>query len=262
MADAAGRGRGELPYAFGTFQKILPADGGFPAGQSRPLPRFLAENQDIFVDVPQGGIGGGLPAAPGRGGGGAVALVPDDFPPHQKAEGQEILDDVAVQRQIGAAAQVGNVETNPAAGRQDAIDFRHYLAQEVPVFVQGQVGVVLLAHIVGRGSDHQVDAGGGQGVHPRRRLGQDGIYGIGRQGIFPIGAGLGGGQVRIQPPAIERRSVMPLPPGRPEGGGAGFTPPQVGGGGTGRRLAPAGVGGCACVFDLSEVRFAAIWRRE
>ena len=122
----------------------------------------------------------------------AAALLPLSqmiSPRIRKPRAKEILDQVAVQRQIGPAAQVGNVETNPAAGRQNAIDFRHYLAQEVPVFVQGQVGVVLLAHIVGRGSDHQVDAGGGQGVHPRRRLGQDGIYGRGRQGIFPILAG-------------------------------------------------------------------------
>ncbi len=55
---------------------------------------------------------------------------------------------------------------------------------------------------------------------------------------------------------------MPAPAGRAKCAGLGFYAGNAGGGGGGGGggvlLALAGVGGCACAFDLPEVRFATI----
>jgi len=82
----------ELPDGFGPFKEILFLDGVFPVFFGA-FENFLAEDQNIFMDVPQNGIAGGAPASSGCGRTGAGGFVPDDLSEHQISDGKHLFDD-------------------------------------------------------------------------------------------------------------------------------------------------------------------------
>ena len=102
------------------------------------------------MDVPQGWVCGRRPTAPGGGGTSAGTLVPDDFSPHEEAQVQKVFYDVAVQGEVGPAAQVGDVEAEAATGHQSAVYLSHDPAEEIPVVFESQVLVIVFADVVGR----------------------------------------------------------------------------------------------------------------
>ena len=102
-------------------------------------------------------------------------------------ERQQVFNYVTVERQVGLAAEVGQVEADPATRYQHPQHFPHDSAEKGPVLGEGKVFVVVLADVVGRRGYHQVDAAIGQGIHPFGRRGKNGIGYAGWKGVFEIG---------------------------------------------------------------------------
>lgn len=136
MAYLARRFSGEIPDGFVVFQEFIAADGVLPFGRVLALEGIFAEDQEVLVHVPQGGVACRLPRAPSRGRGSAGGLVPDDLAAHQEAETDGLLGDESVQRDIRFAAQVCHVDAHPPAGDQDALGFFPDTLEEGQVLVQ------------------------------------------------------------------------------------------------------------------------------
>ena len=143
----------------------------------------------------------------------------------------QVFDDVAVHGEVRAAAQVGDVEADPAAGHEDAVDLAHDPVEKGPVFVQGKVVVVFLADVVGGRGDHEVDAGIGQGVHVLGGLGEDNVDRRRRQRIFYIGDPAFAGESFIETAGVESGRVMAPPSRRAKSRSFGFDPIFARGGG-------------------------------
>ena len=118
----------------------------------------FAEDQEVFVHIPERGVGRRAPGAPGGRGGGAGGFVPNDFAAHQETLGQHVPDDKGMEGNIRFAPQVGDVDAGPAAGRQHPVDLPPDPAQKLQVIFQGGVLVVFLPDIIRRRGHHQVDA--------------------------------------------------------------------------------------------------------
>jgi len=75
--------------------------------------------------------------------------VPDDLATHEKADFRHILDDVGMKRNIGFAAQIGNVDAGPAPRHQDAVDLLPDPLEKFEILFQGKVFVIVFAHVIG-----------------------------------------------------------------------------------------------------------------
>ena len=157
MPDLAGRFGRYGPDRLVVFHKLVPGDGAFPFSGVLALEGVLAEHQDVFVHIPQGGVARRLPRTPGRGGTCAGGLVPDDLAAHQQAQAERLFNDQGMQGYVRFAPQVGNVDAHAPARHQAAQALPPDPLQKSQVVLQRQVLVVFLAHVVGWGSDHQVD---------------------------------------------------------------------------------------------------------
>ena len=158
--------------------------------------------------VAQSRVGGGLPRSPGGGGAGGGGLVPDDLTAHQKAKVDQLLGDQAIERDIGFASQVGNVHARPSARDQHAVDFLPYPPEKGKVFIERQVFIVLLAHVIGRRSHHEMDRAIRQLHHGLGGVAENDIH-AGRR-VFHIGFRTGLGLVRVETRFIERGRVVPF----------------------------------------------------
>ena len=65
MADLAGRFGGEIPDGFVVFKEFIAGDGAGAFFRVGPLEGVFAEDQNVFMHIPQDGVAGRFPAPPG-----------------------------------------------------------------------------------------------------------------------------------------------------------------------------------------------------
>ena len=136
------------------------------------------------MGIPQRWVRRRLPAAPRGGGAGPCRLVPDNFATHEEACRVSLLDDVAVQGYVRLAPEVGDVHQCPPTIHQHPECLGENVAHQLPVLRERQVVVVLLAHVVGRRCDHQVNRAIRKLVHVHRRVVEDPVQCVDRDGIL------------------------------------------------------------------------------
>ena len=131
-------------------------------GLERPVEAALAGDHDPLGDVAEHRVRRALERAPGTGSAGGLALPPHDLAPQQQAEVLQDLGDVAGERAVGAAAEVGHVDRDaatrlehPLALGEDPLEHGQVLEVVGGHAVLAQALLVGLAGEVRRGGDHQ-----------------------------------------------------------------------------------------------------------
>ena len=232
MADATGALRRHLPHVGGGLHELV-ASHRDDRRQARLRPCLhvdraieaaLAGDDHPFGEVAQHRVGGPLEAAPRAVAGGTALLHPHDLAAQQEA--QVVLQDrgdVGGQGAIGAAAEVGDVDSDAATRLEHAgalgehvaqhLQVGHVVGRDVPL---AQLGLVRLAGEVGRRGDHQGDAGVGHVGHVAGVTEHDLVDHLRRVDLLVVG------DHRRLEPFVERRRVVPLTLAHPEGrrGGA------------------------------------------
>jgi len=153
MTHTTSRLRRNLPDARGRSHEFFPGDSGEPF--LRPVEPLLGKDEDIFVQVPQGGIARRHPRTPRAGACRAFALHPYDLTAHEKTEVARKARNMRVQRHVRLSAKVGDVEGHPPSGDQYPLGLLENLFEEREVLFQREVEVVLFSHVVRRRRHHE-----------------------------------------------------------------------------------------------------------